>query len=188
MSGLRGRWQLASFDVAKADEHNRAVIDRVQCWAADVARWAEQARPIWTEGKPGLLLYGPPGVGKSWIAACAVNRLVDALVGARFLRGVDVPRNDQWAVEQLADDVATPVLVYDDVGAEKFTPRALECLYLILDGRTHAGAPTIITTNWRPEALGAMLNDAGAGYGDKVVSRLRELCEWVPVGGTDRRR
>lgn len=186
--GLRGRWTLATFDAACLDDHNRALHGRVRGWASDARLWAKGARPVWTRGKPGLLLYGPPGVGKSWAAACAVNYLVDALVGVRFLRGVDVPRRDQDAVEALADVECTPVLVYDDIGAEKFTPRALECLYLILDGRTHAGAPTVVTSNWRPAGLGAMLNEAGSGYGDKVVSRLRELCEWIPVGGPDRRR
>ena len=189
--GLTGRWLLATFETAERDKHNRAVLAMIRSWARWVRGWAESPNPVWAggpAGKPGVLMYGPPGAGKSWIGACAVNMLVDNGVAARFLRTVDMPKHDTEAVEALADIERTPVLVLDDLGAEKRTERALECLYLVIDGRAHAEAPTIVTTNWRPDPLMGLLNAAGAGFGDKLLSRLHGLCEFVPVGGPDRRK
>jgi len=141
----------------------------------------------WKMGKRGLVLYGPPGTGKTHLACAVANRLIRRGVFCRFLRTVQMPKQDNAEVERLSDPDEVPVLVLDDVGAEKGTERALECLYSVIDGRLWQGAPTIITTNYRPEDLQKRLDEGYPGYGARILSRLRELCDFVPVGGRDMR-
>lgn len=135
----------------------------------------------------GLYVYGPTGTGKTQLACSVMNHLLDRGVFCRFLRTVDIPRNDQEALVELIDEGANPVLVLDDLGAEKQTPRLLECLYAIIDGRLWNGAYMVITSNYRPRDLARVLNAAEDGYGDRLVGRIREACRMVPLGGRDRR-
>jgi len=49
-------------------------------------------------------------------------------------------------------------------------------------------APMIVTTNFKPEDLRKRLEgEEGSGYGDRLVGRLHEACELVPIGGDDYR-
>ena len=141
----------------------------------------------WRPGERGLLLYGPPGTGKTHLACAVANRLLESGTFCRFLRTVQMPKHDADEVERLSDPDEVPVLVLDDVGTEKGTERALECLYSVIDGRLWAGAPLILTTNYRPEDLRKRLDEGGRGYGTRILSRLREMCDFVPVGGKDMR-
>jgi DNA replication protein DnaC len=147
----------------------------------------------WRKKSPrGVLLYGPTGVGKTHLAAATVNALLGDGVLAVFLRVVDMPRHDEDEVRRLSDPDEVPVLVLDDLGAEKSTERMLECLYSVVDGRLWAGAPLVVTTNFLPEDLRIHYDAAAervgtAGYGERLYSRLRQACVFVPVGGRDRR-
>jgi len=144
-----------------------------------------QVELVWN-GKRGIMLYGPKtGCGKTHLACAIANWFIGAGLLTVFLPTVRIPRNDQEAILNLADPSATPVLILDDLGAEKATERLLECLYTIVDGRLWAGAPTIVTTNLRPDNIRRY--GTGGGHGDKLYSRLMQMCECVPVDGPDRR-
>jgi len=135
----------------------------------------------------GLVFYGPTGVGKSHLGCAIVNRSIEGGIFARFLRTVNIPKENTEEVEKLSDPDDVPVLVLDDLGSEKGTDRALECLYSIIDGRAWNRVPIVITTNYKPEALKDRLNENKPGYGDRLISRLKKACKFVPVGGEDMR-
>jgi len=136
----------------------------------------------------GILFYGPTGVGKSHLACAIANQLLDDGVFARYLRTVNIPKENTDEVEKLSDPDEVPVLILDDLGAEKGTDRALECLYSIIDGRGWSNAPTIFTTNFKPDELQRRLSENKPGYGERMLSRLTKLCKFVPVGGKDMRK
>ena len=162
-----------TFENFKAAEGKKAALDRARQWKPD---------------QKGILFYGPTGVGKSHLACAIVNHLIDEGTFALFLPTVRIPKEDTEAVEKLSDADEVPVLVMDDLGAEKGTERALECLYSIIEGRLWNKAPMFVTTNFRPpEDLIARLSENKAGYGERLVSRLKQVCEFVPIGGKDMR-
>jgi len=131
------------------------------------------------------VLFGPTGVGKTHLGNAVAHFMVTQRgLFSQVLPTVCIPRRDTDEVLRLADPDEVPVLVLDDLGAEKRTDRALECLYILIDGRLRARAPTVVTTNFEPDALEQWLGDE---YGPRIVGRLREMGEFVPVGGEDMR-
>lgn len=146
-----------------------------------------------SEGR-GAYLWGEPGTGKTWAAACAVRLAVEAagfpdapaarLVTAKRLldevrEGYD--GGDRRALER-AERVA--LLALDDLGAERPTEWAIETLTRLLDTRASEGLPTVVTSNYR---IGRLRDLWGGMAGKRVASRLAGACEPVEVAGPDLR-
>lgn len=100
------------------------------------------------------LLVGPPGRGKSHLAVAALNQRGGAFweTGAllRNMRhlafGDDGPRYPEERVVGTWMEYR-PLLVLDDMGADRPTEWSIEILYSILNARYQAQYPTIITSN-----------------------------------------
>jgi DNA replication protein DnaC len=179
--GLRSypEWFRLNLDVGKTFEAFDERNDERNAYGA-VSSW------LWEPGKPGLLLQGPVGAGKSHLANAAALELMRQAGWAPWrVSAARIPRADWDAVEYLASVASIPLLVLDDLGKGKHTERLIECVSIIIEGRTDELAPTIVTTNLREDELVGKL---GPEEGERVVSRLRELCIWVEVRGDDWRR
>jgi DNA replication protein DnaC len=138
---------------------------------------------------PSLLLLGQTGVGKTYEAYGAARALAVSGVYA------------QWAVTTAADLYAAlrprfgvdseaefrkyrdaRLLLVDDLGAErKPTEFTEEINFRLINHRYEHHLPTLMTSNVEPKDLAARL-------GDRVISRLAEMCERVAIKGNDRRR
>jgi DNA replication protein DnaC len=146
----------------------------------------------------GLMLIGPPGIGKTHIAV-SVLRHVIRRTGARglyydtraLLRDIKSTYNP---VLQLAEmDIIRPVmeaelLVLDDLGAERLTDWVEETMSLIVNTRYNERRPTIFTSNYEDiPADQAEMNSLLVRVGFRMHSRLHEMCEFLEYDGPDYR-
>jgi hypothetical protein len=118
-----------------------------------------------------LAILGPSRVGKSWEAA-AIARvlLLEHRVPATFEEVPEVLkrlRPNADGASDIGHYQLAPVLILDDLGAEKRTEWTDEQLYLIADFRAKRNLPTIVTSNLSPKGM----EDT---YGPRVCGRLFE--------------
>jgi DNA replication protein DnaC len=163
--------------------------------------------PLETEGR-GLLITGPIGIGKTHIATGILQALV-AERGAKglfcdyrdLLKKVQNTYNQQVAETEL--DILRPVfeadvLVLDELGAAKPTDWVWDTVAHILNTRYNDRRTTIITTNYAnlPPGSGelsgpraAMREETlGDRIGERMRSRLQEMCVVVEMSGEDFRQ
>jgi len=149
------------------------------------------ATRAWVAGhteKPGLLLMGRPGAGKSVLGWWAVPQKGVGL----WLTWPDLYRSVQGgygsgdANSRLRDASKVPVLFLDDLGDPDMglnleTKDRRDILFTVVNARLRDWLPTFITSNLSGGGLVAQ-------FGDRIVSRLLELCHDVEMGGVDLRR
>ena len=149
-------------------------------------RYAEQFPQYLKEGK-GLLFYGPVGTGKTFLAACIANAVIDQGYRALMTNFANVADQLFSAEDKngyIHDMCRYDLLILDDLGVERKTPYMQEMVYKIVDARYRSGGPVIITTNLTPEEL---TQAADIGY-SRVYDRLLERCLAIKVDGYSRRR
>ena len=145
------------------------------------------SQPPAISAEPGecVALCGPTGTGKTtiawqlwalWAAAEPFNCAFPQFFATTDLLE-DIRRSFGGKPFELRPE---KLLVLDDLGVERPTEWVLEQLYRIIDTRYRALGRLIITTNLTPSALTERL-------GDRIVSRLVQMCRWVNIDGSDRR-
>ena len=175
-SGLPVRYHGATFAAAVVTDTTRTAFARVREFAD---------RPA-----GGLLISGPVGTGKTYLAAAAVNHWLDQLRRVTFGGVVqllgrirnsygDSSRETEWEIiDQLT---SVPVLVLDDLGKEKVTEWVEQTLYQVVDTRYREERPVVITTNFPfPD-----MQDRYPDVGPALVSRLVEMCQGIRLDGPD---
>lgn len=154
----------------------------------------------------GLLLCGGNGVGKTHLAVGILRELVEKK-GARgqfwdFHELIREIKNSfdsstqTTELQVLEPVVTTDVLVLDDLGAWKMTDWMNDTLFYLLNSRYTARRPTIVTTNYQDadiEKIKAADPLVRREYlveriGQRLRSRLMEMCVVIPIDGTDWRR
>jgi DNA replication protein DnaC len=116
----------------------------------------ETARRFAGDPSGWLTLQGLNGCGKTHLSAAIANRVLSRGVGVFFavvpdlldhLRASFAPGHEV-AYDELFDQVRNaPLLILDDLGAQHTSPWAQEKLYQIVNYRTVAGLPGVVTTD-----------------------------------------
>ena len=136
----------------------------------------------------GLLLWGDVGTGKSFLAACIANALLEKGVPvlmtnfSRILNQMGAMYPD-GRYRYIASFNRFPLLIIDDLGIERNTGYALEQVYAVVDERYKAGLPLVITTNL---TISQLRNPEDVSHA-RIYSRVLEMCTPVHVPGHDRR-
>lgn len=153
----------------------------------------------WRPNAPGMLLCGPTGSGKTHLACAAIRAITCKGVRARVITQTQVmegfkDRMDRDGLKEaewrmyLRD---VPLLVLDELEPAE-TPWQRERITDLLEARYAANTTTICTTNVLtlrdPESPEIpCIEDLFGENGQRVVSRLVEMCPPVAVVGPDHR-
>lgn len=161
---------------------HRAKLDRSVPEHHIAQRWLTGYR---NGERRSLAILGSVGLGKTHLAAAVAIELATrdhipvsfiteaGLIAA--LRGGDTEPDMQLYM-------LAPVLVLDDLGADRATPWSLSQLLRLAHHRSHNGLPTIITTNLNPDQI-----REHCGHDERLVQRLFGGAELITMAGECRR-
>ena len=144
-----------------------------------VAQW-----PRMQEKGTGLLFWGRPGTGKTYIAACIANALLDQRVPVlmtsfgRLLGAMPGAASGEQTAA-IDDWMRYPLLIIDDLGVERDTPYTAELVYHIIDARYRSGRPMVITTNLTMTEL----ENPDSREKMRIYDRVLECCTPVRADG-----
>jgi len=129
----------------------------------------------------GLFFTGPVGSGKTFLACCIANALLEKGHLVLFnvvpdlldlIRSTYEPGRASGEVTELELlDTArkAPLLILDDLGSHNYTDWVRNKLYSILNYRLNYSLPVVITSNIKLEDLEEYL-------GERTTSRIYQLC------------
>ena len=136
----------------------------------------------------GLLLWGNVGTGKSFMAGCIANALLEKEVSvhmtnfAAILNNLNNHFHDRN--EYIQNLCSYRLLIIDDLGMERGTEYGLEQVYSVIDARYRAAKSLIITTNL---TLGELKGTTDLAY-QRIYDRILEMCVPVQVQGESIRK
>lgn len=142
----------------------------------------------YTPHSMGIRLTGPYGCGKTHLAAAVLNAMIGRGIPGMFVVVPDLLRQirigfDDMEMAKRANEIvdtakSAPLLVLDDLGAEKPSDWVREYLFILLNTRYEKELPTIVTTNCTTAELIAKLQQ-------RIVSRLVEMTTSVIMTAPD---
>ena len=139
-------------------------------------------------GNVGCLFWGSVGTGKSYLAGCIANALMEKEIPV-YMTNFALILNDLAASfegrnEYISRLCRYPLLILDDFGIERGTEYGLEQVYSVIDSRCRSGKPLIATTNLTLEELQHPQDTPHA----RIYDRLLAMCAPVLFTGGNFRR
>ena len=160
-------------------EQDNGTVPQMEQARKYVQHWSQMR-----ENNLGLLLWGQPGNGKTFAAACIANALLESsdpfpptvkmtTFGTILNRLLSLSVADK--AYYLSHFLNADLLILDDFGMERQTDYAREQVFNIIDGRYLTKRPLIITTNLSLQEMKTTTELAQK----RIYDRVLEMC--VPV-------
>ena len=161
----------------------------------DAIRPTPEQKQIWSEVKitwedaKGLFISGNVGTGKTLLAVLCGRHLAESEKHVRFENMTSLLVKIQMSygggkIVDYDECLNIDTLIIDDIGKERLTDWSGQIIYDIINTRTENLRRTIITSNFTPTQIIAKLGD---NYGQAIVSRLAEACQFFELKGKDQR-
>lgn len=135
----------------------------------------------------GLLFFGRPGSGKSYLSFCIANALLEKYVSVIAITSNGLLQK----IRELSTFGSTEIndlyrnlnkvslLILDDLGAEASSEYNKSKIYEVIDARYRSNKPIIITTNLNPADFKRKIT-SGDGVA-RTFDRIAEMCEIVEM-------
>lgn len=135
----------------------------------------------------GLIFWGSVGTGKTFLAACIANYLIDKQIPAlmtTFNKVIDEAFSAPNKAEYYRNFNKYKLLIIDDLGTERKTDYGMEQVFNVIDDRYKSGQPMIITTNL---SIKSIKNPEKIEY-SRIYDRILEKCSPVQFTGKNYRQ
>lgn len=168
-SYIHGRYKEAKFKDCKliSDSFNSALTHAVN--------YCDAYKEVLRNGY-GMYIFGKSGTGKTHLAACMCNDLIDRCKRCIFLNFYDIGR---MVTNENSSEVAEKIsgvdyLFIDDIGTERLRKNGedmwmQEQVFDIINQRYNNKKPTVFTSNYTMNEL------ADRGMMEKTIDRIREM-------------
>ena len=148
-----------------------------------IASWLDALDDRYEAGD-GLMLMGPPGIGKTHLLAGLTTAIIQAGYRARYAVWPTVwdkcrPPFDQSADELLRELARVPFLALDELGMRPGTTAEQARLFELIDTRYREQLPTLVASNCTEATLGMI--------GERTADRLLESCIPIVIPGSSYR-
>ncbi|MBQ8397492.1 MAG: ATP-binding protein [Clostridia bacterium] len=147
-----------------------------------VAKWPEI-----TAKNYGLFLWGDVGTGKSYLAGCIANAILARGIAVKMTSFPDLLAELSADLDGRASRIRElaeyPLLILDDFGVERSTDFAQELIFAVVDARSRARKPLIVTSNLTPEQLKQPTGTMQA----RIFDRIRAMCLPLHIRGENQR-
>lgn len=166
--------------------YKNADVEKANKGQEAITKWA-----LGKKKKKSLYIWGGVGSGKTYMAY-ALYKLLRAngwntLIGGSIDILQDIKEDftnkakDPYYQSKFDKWIEHPgPMIIDDLGAEKLSDWVLETFYSLINTRYERELPTIFTSNYSLKQLSERV-------GDRITSRIFEMCEIIKLDGDDRR-
>lgn len=148
------------------------------------------------DGDPGILFYGHCGTGKTHLLVAILRHLVVKRgVPVRYIEFMHLLSelratfgDSGRAEDVMAPLVAVPVLAVDELGKGRGSDWELTVLDEVISKRYNAGRTTLFASNYFPGPATEGQQSLADRVGERIYSRLSEMCHPQHMAGEDFRR
>lgn len=134
----------------------------------------------------GLLIYGAPGNGKTFLLGCIANELIQEFIPVVCISAIGILDRIKDSFGKYGDEGVHSILscldnadllIIDDLGTENNTSWSRSTIYQIIDARYRKKKPLIVTSNLTMEQLKKRYDqDCEDGKGRTADRLINEMC------------